>query len=188
MERRFTMSENENTVERIVAAVKNGDYSELDNLIKLCVFVPENALSVAQKLGFEREDLRQEGIVALLHALHSYDPAMGTSFRTYSSHCIRRRIASVLRSATSSKHLSMADYVSLDGGSEIAQQQDWMQDVEIRDIKERLFRRLSKMEGEVFHLYLVGLSYKEIAGRIGKTEKSVGNTMQRIRSKLRLEV
>ena len=82
----------------------------------------------------------------------------------------------------------MADYVSLDGGSEIAQQQDWMQDVEIRDIKERLFRRLSKMEGEVFHLYLVGLSYKEIAGRIGKTEKSVGNTMQRIRSKLRLEV
>ena len=45
MERRFTMSENENTVERIVAAVKNGDYSELDNLIKLCVFVPENALS-----------------------------------------------------------------------------------------------------------------------------------------------
>ena len=38
MESRFTMSENENTVERIVAAVKNGDYSELDNLIKLCVF------------------------------------------------------------------------------------------------------------------------------------------------------
>ena len=51
MERRFTMSENENTVERTVAAVKSGDYSELDTLIKLCVFVPENALSAAQKLS-----------------------------------------------------------------------------------------------------------------------------------------
>lgn len=186
-ERRFTMSENENKVENIVAAVRSGDYSELDTLIKLCVFVPETAISAAQKLGFEHDDLRQEGVVALLYALHSYDPALNTSFRTYSSKCIKRRIASVLRSATSSKRLSMADYISLDSGCEIAQQQNWMQDVELRDIKERLFRHLSKMEAEVFRLYLAGLSYKEIAGKIGKSEKSVGNALRRIRGKLRVE-
>lgn len=186
-ERRFTMSENENKVENIVAAVRSGDYSELDTLIKLCVFVPETAISAAQKLGFEHDDLRQEGVVALLYALHSYDPAMGANFRTYSSRCIKRRIASVLRSVTSSKRLSMADYISLDSGCEIAQQQNWMQDVELRDIKERLFRRLSKMEAEVFRLYLAGLSYKEIAGKIGKSEKSVGNALRRIRGKLRVE-
>lgn len=186
-ERRFTMSENENKVENIVAAVRSGDYSELDTLIKLCVFVPETAISAAQKLGFEHDDLRQEGVVALLYALHSYDPAMGANFRTYSSRCIRRHIASVLRSVTSSKRLSMADYISLDSGCEIAQQQNWMQDVELRDIKERLFRHLSKMEAEVFRLYLAGLSYKEIAGKIGKSEKSVGNALRRIRGKLRVE-
>lgn len=181
------MSENESKVENIVAAIKSGDYSELDTLIKLCVFVPENAVSTAQNLGFEREDLRQECLVALLYALHSYDPAAGANFRTYSSRCIKRRIASVLRTATSSKRLSMADYVSLDGGHEIAQQQDWMQDVELRDIKQRLFHRLSKMEGEVFRLYLTGLSYREIAEKIGKSEKSVGNALRRIREKLRTE-
>ena len=181
------MSENESRVEQIVAAVKGGDYSELDTLIKLCVFVPEHAVSTAQKLGFEREDLRQECLVALLYALHSYDPEAGASFRTYSSRCIKRRIASVLRTATSSKRLSMADYVSLDGGHEIAQQQDWMQDVELRDIKQRIFHRLSKMEGEVFRLYLAGLSYREIAEKIGKSEKSVGNALRRIREKLRTE-
>lgn len=186
-ERRFTMSENENKVENIVAAVRSGDYSELDTLIKLCVFVPETAISAAQKLGFEHDDLRQEGVVALLYALHSYDPAMGANFRTYSSRCIKRRIASVLRSVTSSKRLSMADYISLDSGCEIAQQQNWMQDVELRDIKERLFCHLSKMEAEVFRLYLAGLSYKEIAGKIGKSEKSVGNALRRIRGKLRVE-
>ncbi len=47
------MSDNENTVERIAAAVRGGDYSEFDSLIKLCVFVPENSLSAARKLGFE---------------------------------------------------------------------------------------------------------------------------------------
>lgn len=181
------MSENENKVENIVAAVRSGDYSELDTLIKLCVFVPETAISAAQKLGFEHDDLRQEGVVALLYALHSYDPAMGANFRTYSSRCIKRRIASVLRSVTSSKRLPMADYISLDSGCEIAQQQNWMQDVELRDIKERLFRHLSKMEAEVFRLYLAGLSYKEIAGKIGKSEKSVGNALRRIRGKLRVE-
>ena len=61
-ERRFTMSENENKVENIVAAVRSGDYSELDTLIKLCVFVPETAISAAQRLGFEHDDLRQEGV------------------------------------------------------------------------------------------------------------------------------
>ena len=81
----------------------------------------------------------------------------------------------------------MADYISLDSGCEIAQQQNWMQDVELRDIKERLFRRLSKMEAEVFRLYLAGLSYKEIADKIGKSEKSVGNALRRIRGKLRVE-
>lgn len=181
------MSENENTVENIVAAVKSGDYSDFDTLIKLCVFVPENAVSAAQKLGFERDDLRQEAVVALLRALHSYDSALGASFRTYSSHCIRRRMASVLRFAKSSKRLSMADYVSLDGGCDIAQQKDWLLDVELRDIKERLFKSLSRTEGEVFRLYLAGLSYKEIAARIGKSEKAVGNALGRIRGKLRLE-
>lgn len=187
MERRFIMSENENAVETIVEEVKSGDYSRLDTLAKLCVFVPEDAVSAAQRLGFEREDLRQECLIALLYAIHSYNPALGANFRTYSSRCIKRRIASVLRSAKSSKRLSMADYVSLDSGCEIAQQQDWIQDVELRDIKERLFLRLSKTEGEVFRLYLAGLSYKEIAEKIGKSEKSVGNALRRIRGKLRVE-
>lgn len=178
------MSDNENTVERIAAAVRGGDYSEFDSLIKLCVFVPENSLSAARKLGFEYEDLRQEGVIALLHALHSYDPAAGAGFRTYSSLCIRRRITSVLRFATRSKRLPMADYVPIEESSAVAAEQDWMQDVELRDMKERLFRRLSPMESEVFRMYLGGLSYREIATRLGKTEKSVSNALGRIKGKL----
>ena len=78
----------------------------------------------------------------------------------------------------------MADYVPIEESSAVAAEQDWMRDVELRDIKERLFRRLSPMESEVFRMYLGGLSYREIAARLGKTEKSVSNALGRIKGKL----
>ena len=43
---------------------------------------------------------------------------------------------------------------------------------------------LSKLEAEVLGLYLKGLSYREIASRLGSSEKSVDNAVQRIRRKL----
>lgn len=182
------MSENESNIEKIVADVKNGDYDRLDELIRLCVFVPKNALPVAQKLGFEFDDLRQEGVVALLYALHSYDSAFGAGFKTYSSLCIRRRFASVLRMTNSSKHLSMADYVSIDDEYALPEEPDWMQKVELSDIKERLLRLLSKLEKDVFGLYLGGFSYREISAKLGKSEKAVGNALQRVKEKLKLVV
>lgn len=182
------MSENESNIEMIAADVKSGNYDKLDELIRLCVFVPKNALPVAQKLGFEFDDLRQEGVVALLYALHSYDPAFGVGFRTYSSLCIRRRLSSVLRMTNSNRHLSMTDYVPIDEEYSVAEERDWLQKLELSDIKERLLCLLSKLEGEVFGLYLGGFSYREIAGKLGKTEKAVGNALQRIKEKLKLVI
>ena len=41
------------------------------------------------------------------------------------------------------------------------------------------------MEKEVLPLYLEGLSYSEIAERLGKQAKSIDNTVQRIRDKVK---
>ena len=41
---------------------------------------------------------------------------------------------------------------------------------------------------EVLKLYLGGFSYKAIAEKLGKTEKSIGNALSRIRKKLRTEI
>ena len=43
---------------------------------------------------------------------------------------------------------------------------------------------LSRLEREVLEMYLQGMSYKEIADRVNKPEKSIDNAVQRIRRKL----
>ena len=43
---------------------------------------------------------------------------------------------------------------------------------------------LSDYENCVLNLFLDGMSYAEIAGELGKTEKSINNALQRIRTKL----
>ena len=43
---------------------------------------------------------------------------------------------------------------------------------------------LSRLEREVLEMYLQGMSYKELADRVNKPEKSIDNAVQRIRRKL----
>ena len=46
-------------------------------------------------------------------------------------------------------------------------------------------RQLSPMEKEVLALYLEGKDYTEIARILGKSDKSIDNALQRIKSKIR---
>ncbi|MGI5936863.1 MAG: sigma factor-like helix-turn-helix DNA-binding protein, partial [Oscillospiraceae bacterium] len=45
-------------------------------------------------------------------------------------------------------------------------------------------RFLSRFEADILSLYLDGLSYKEMAEYVGRSQKSVDNAIQRIRRKL----
>ena len=55
-------------------------------------------------------------------------------------------------------------------------------------MKKRIFEVLSEFELEVLKLYLGGLSYKSIGEKLGKSEKSIGNALSRVRKKLRTEI
>lgn len=181
------MSDSENKLEKLAVAVRGGDYSVFSELARLCVYLPENAVTLGNRLGLERDDLYQEALLALLRALHSYDPQK-SSFRTYSAACVRRQIYSALRAGLRQKNRALLDYVSfddLDFVSVDGPESDWIQQEELRDRREKAFSALSPFENAVLGFYLRGLSYREIAEKLGKTEKSIGNALSRVRSKLR---
>lgn len=148
--------------------------------------------------GGDSEDLIQEGTFGLLSAIRQYDPQSSASFRTFAEHCIRMRLLSAVRSASRLKHLPLNDGLSLeqlseDSGSQLsASPEAFRQNPEnlvlARESKEELYaifsQCLSKMEKQVLDLFLEGLSYREIAERLGKDEKAVDNAVQRIRRKL----
>lgn len=142
--------------------------------------------------GGDSEDLIQEGMVGLLHAMRTYDPARQAQFRTYAEVCIRSRLLSAVRAAGRDKHSPLNHYVSLETplfDTAVSMQGDNPEDMLIdrEDRNERLSAlkdQLSGFEAKILRLYLGGLSYGEIAQQIGRSAKSVDNAVQRIRRKL----
>ena len=148
--------------------------------------------------GGESEDLIQEGMFGLLSAIRQYDPDNGASFRTFAEHCIKKRILSAIRSASRLKHFPLNDGLSLEQLSEDASvpfaaipaytQPSPEELVLARESKEELYKafqhHLSKLEIRVLDLFLDGLSYQDIAQRLGKDAKAVDNAVQRIRRKM----
>lgn len=146
--------------------------------------------------GGDSEDLTQEGMLGLLSAIREYDPDKGAAFKTYAEICIRNRIQSALRSASRKKHAPLNDRVPLDEvlsdetqalGARYFQRSPEEQ-VLARETENEFLsaysRSLSRLEAQILPLYLAGLSYQEIASRIGKDVKAVDNAVQRIRRKL----
>lgn len=181
--------------EQLCALVAQGSAEAEDELVarySRLVRVCSRPLFLA---GGDSEDLIQEGMVGLLHAVRSYDRERQVLFRTYAEVCIRNRLLSAVRAAGRDKHSPLNHYVSLEtplfdtAAGYLSAQGDNPEDVLIdrEDWKERISAlkdQLSGFEAKILRLYLSGLSYGEIAQQIGKSEKSVDNAVQRIRRKV----
>ena len=181
---RLSVTEGDRTAEEILA-------SRYMQLVRACA----RPLFLA---GGDSEDLSQEGMFGLLSAIREYDPEQGVSFRSFAEHCIRMRLYSAVKSASRMKHQPLNDSMPLeqlsdDPSSQLSAAPEMFRRspedlVLARESKEELIelckRRLSRLELQVLDCYLEGLSYRDIAQRLQKDEKSVDNAVQRIRRKL----
>ena len=148
--------------------------------------------------GGDSEDLIQEGMVGLIHAVREYDAGKEAAFRTFAEICIRNRLYSVLRAAARDKHAPLNQSVPLDtpffdgnsytsGTNNLAQRnpEEFMIDREhTAALLSGVRKQLSEFEAKILGYYLDGLSCREIAETVGKPPKSVDNAVQRIRRKV----
>lgn len=154
----------------------------------------------------DKDDLLQEGMIGLFKAIRTYDAGKETSFETFANLCISRQLYSAIKLSNRQKNIPLNSYVSIDmaDGEDAANDLErillsnrtgvsWQQNPEeivigeenAKNTKRRLFSRLSKMETQVLNLFLKGLTYQEIAEKLGKTPKTIDNALQRIKAKLR---
>jgi len=145
--------------------------------------------------GGDSEDLIQEGMLGLLSAIRTFNSEKGVKFSTYAEFCVRRRIYSAIKSASGNKHTPLNSYISLEspGLDESSTQNAYFLRVpedfviareQVGEVERLLYGALSRFESGVLELYLEGMSYKDMAVRLGKSDKSVDNAVQRIRKKL----
>lgn len=156
--------------------------------------------------GQDNNDLNQEAMIGLFKAYQSYKSSLNFDFKSFACLCINRQIQSAIKAANRNKNKALNDYISLNnqGGFDIKQEDQDDEDAlyfiipsneqlpddmliskeKIESIKKEIINNLSKLEKQVLSLYLKGLTYKQISKKLEKTEKSIENSLTRIKSKL----
>lgn len=164
-------------------------YEPLINAIAL------KMLKYCNNSGLEKSDLVQEGLIGLNHALNFFSEQKNTTFYTYAKTCIERKMISAVISSNRLKHKILNDSLSYDDEDSFFERifKDDTTNPELiitdLDMEEELLTKikenLTDLESQVFELMLSSFSYKEIADILDKDVKSVDNTIQRIKTKVK---
>lgn len=156
-------------------------------------------------VGADNEDVVQEGMIGLFKAIRSYDSRRNASFKTYAEECINNQILTAIKKANRLKHQPLNESVSInqdiskeseDGTSEAALE-DVLKDTRGNEPEAQMLLKeiiqflkacdsetFSNLEQQVLEVKLKGKSYIEIAEALGRSPKSIDNTLQRIRKKV----
>ena len=173
------------------ARAQQGDENALAALIARMMPAIRKGAAECTAPGLDFDDAVQEGLIGLYDAALTYDPNGAASFKTYAGVCISNRFTSVLRKQTGLKNKPLNDFVSIFDESGAAQlpAQEFEAAVLFREMLAGVLSQvkslLSQREQKVLGLYLRGYNRKEIARSLSLSLKSVDNTMQRIRKKLK---
>ena len=149
-------------------------------------FLPSFDINAGDNPVYGIDDLRQCAALALYKAVQTYDPECGKdiSFGLYAKICINNALISILRKYKSEQRRQKrarekAEKVSNDPLYELINAENE------NELYSVIRAELSDFEKEVFDLYIVGKSAREIAERLGREEKSVSNALYRMKVKIK---
>lgn len=144
------------------------------------------------------DDLFQEGLIGLTQGYNTYDTQHGEigseAFKSFVLMCAKRQIIDAVKHSNSKRNLPMTNFVSLSSD-------DFVETTDLSDVLEetledrvinkvsgeqsKIILNLSEFERQVLDYYLEGTKQSEIAQILNKPVKSIDNTLQRIKSKLK---
>ena len=186
--------------EELIERLRSGENDIADYIMEKYKPLVRKKTNAMYLIGGETEDLIQEGMIGLFKAVRDYDTQKNASFFSFADLCITRQLYSALEASNRKKHSPLNNYVSFSQQGEtegikleemLSSQSNSPEQMMIeKEGKQEFFARLeenlSTMEKKVLYLYLEGSSYTQIAEKLRKTPKSIDNTLQRIRGKVKL--
>ncbi len=149
--------------------------------------------SVFTTSGFEYDDMFQEGMIGLYSAIRSFDESQGSPFSAFARLCVDRMMVAVLRASSRQRRIPGSKISNLENESDLAERKLYSGDPEAALLAKEEFRRfqekanneLSSFVYGVLTAFVSGCNYGEISQKLGVSEKSVDNALQRIRKKLK---
>ena len=133
----------------------------------------------------DRSELAQEARLALYRAACTYRRTESVTFGLYARVCVRNALISFSRRRATPKGITLCSVDALLLSEEREPVEPLVEAERLEELMEEMGRVLSAYEAQVFVLLVDGQSNAAIAETLGKSEKSVANTVFRIKSKLR---
>lgn len=137
--------------------------------------------------GGESEDLEQEGMVGLYHAISAFG-AGSANFSTYAYACVRNAVIDAVKKACGAKYAALNNFVPIvEIGGEVSP--DSPEDEVIkrenrREFLQKISKELSSLEFKVTVMFVDGMGVAEISAALEKPQKSVSNALSRAKQKL----
>lgn len=195
------MASIEQSDEQLVALSQQGDHEATNLLLERYKPMVRGKANTLFLMGADAEDLIQEGMIGLFLALREYDSKREASFRTYANICVAGQMHHAIAAAARDKHKPLNKALSLDveqHDGEGDTLEDFLMGMEEKDpenlyidqenvasLMTKIRGVLSKMEWEVFNLYINGDNYRTIAEKLHKSDKSIDNALNRIKKKVK---
>lgn len=194
--------------EELIDRLRNGEPQIMDYIMDKYKNLVRKKAKTMYILGADNDDLIQEGMIGLFKAIRDYDAGRDASFFTFADLCISRQMYTAVQASGREKHAPLNTYVSLyanmaengNGDSETELINALASEIEtnpekllidkenVADIEALIEKELSSFEKQVLDLYMIGMSYSEIARVLGRDEKSTDNALQRLKTKLKRAV
>lgn len=190
------------TKEELISLAKQGNDFAWEILLNKYQYIIYAKTKKYFHVGSDQNDIYQEALIGFYNGVLDYDGRKGGTFEGFINFCIDRHIITFLEGENRLKHKPLNEYKSLYQPAykenttrmlidtlDISQiQYNPYKYLETKElllmVKEYLNKLLTNLEIQIFNLYLMGYSYKEIAKKINRNMKSVDNAIQRIRKKL----
>ena len=185
--------------EELIEKLRDGNPEIADYIMEKYKPLVRKKTNAMYLIGGETEDLIQEGMIGLFKAVRDFNHEKEASFFTFAEVCISRQLYSALEASNRKKHIPLNTYVSFSNQEEsdgvqleqiiteqtVSPEQILIEQEHKQEFFAKLEEKLSPMERKVLYLYLEGSNYIQIADLMGKTPKSIDNTLQRIRGKVK---
>ncbi len=194
--------------EELILRLRDGESNITDFIMDKYKNLVRSKAKTMYILGADTEDLIQEGMIGLFKAIRDYDSGRDASFFTFADLCVSRQMYTAVQASRREKHAPLNSYVSLystgnlsgserEEGEELQlvnaiashtdlNPEDMLIDKENVENLEKMEKELSAFEKEVLDLYMIGMSYSQIAKVLGRDEKSTDNALQRVKMKIKI--
>ena len=144
--------------------------------------------------GYDRADVHNEALIGLLGGLKTYNADRCKSIatcRAFLKVCMRQTVISLFKRSKNQKSRILNQSDSIDFRNkdyehmplEYAAPPIAEKDDTIYEMRDALFFELTKLETDVFKLYLKEYTYEEIQAELGVNFRRVTNALQRITQK-----